>query len=230
MSARTAASFDGFPAGAFDWFRGLEADNSKQYFSAHRESYEAAVRGALQAMLEELANELGGSVKMFRQHRDVRFSRDKSPYKTRTYGVIAERPGGRPALYAQLSSEGLFAGTGYYMLAADQLARFRDGVLHDGSGPELERAVHSLEAAGVEVFGEALRTAPRGYPREHPRIELLRYKSLIAGRRSHPGPDGIGRAVALEHARRTWQACEPLNSWLERNVGASELPMPVRRR
>jgi uncharacterized protein (TIGR02453 family) len=230
MSTRTATSFDGFPAVAFSWFRGLEADNSKHYFSTHRETYEAAVRGAMQSMLEELAAELGGSVKMFRQHRDMRFSRDTSPYKTRTYGVIAERPGGRTALYAQLSSEGLFGGTGYHVLATDQLARFRDAVLHDVTGPELERAVRSLEAAGVETFGEALRTAPRGYPRDHPRIELLRHKSLIAGRRADPGPDGIGREVALEHARRTWQACEPLNSWLEGNVGASELPIQVRRR
>jgi uncharacterized protein (TIGR02453 family) len=230
MSADAAASFHGFPADAFEWFRGIETDNSKHYFSTHRETYEVAVRDALQGLLEELAAEFGGTVKMFRQHRDVRFSRDKSPYKARTYGVIAERSGGRTALYAQLSSEGLFAGTGYYVLATDQLARFRDAVVNDVTGPELESAVRGVETAGVETFGEALRTAPRGYPRDHPRIELLRHKSLIGGRRADPGLGGIARDTALAHTRETWRACEPLNSWLERNVGASELPMQGRRR
>jgi uncharacterized protein (TIGR02453 family) len=197
MSADAAASFHGFPANAFEWFRGIETDNSKHYFSTHRETYEVAVRDALQGLLEELAAEFGGTVKMFRQHRDVRFSRDKSPYKTRTYGVIAERPGSRSALYAQLSSEGLFAGTGYYMLATDQLARFRAAVANDVTGPELERAVRSVEKAGVETFGEALRTVPRGYPRDHPRIELLRHKSLIAGRRIDPDPHAM---PAMRHS------------------------------
>jgi uncharacterized protein (TIGR02453 family) len=226
----SSSSFAGFPATAFAWFRGLEADNSKSYFSAHRETYEAVVRGPLQALLEELAAELGGGVKMFRQHRDVRFSHDKSPYKTTTYGVITERPDSRAALYAQLSSEGLFAGTGYYMLAPDQLARFRDAVDDGVTGPELERAVRSAEAAEVETFGEALRTAPRGYPRDHPRIELLRHKSLIAGARLEPDPGGLARHATLDHARGTWQACAPLNSWLDRHVGASELPVDPRRR
>jgi uncharacterized protein (TIGR02453 family) len=230
MSAKATASFQGFPAEAFEWFRGIETDNSKHYFSTHRETYEVAVRDALQGLLDELAAEFGGIVKMFRQHRDVRFSRDKSPYKTRTYGVIAQRPDSRSALYAQLSSEGLFAGTGYYVLARDQLARFRAAVAGDETGPELEQAVRSVQKAGVETFGEALRTVPRGYPRDHPRIELLRHKSLIGGRRLEPDPDAIGREDALEHACRTWEACAPLNSWLERNVGPSDLPVDSRRR
>jgi uncharacterized protein (TIGR02453 family) len=226
----SVSTFTGFATEAFAWLRGLESDNSKQYFSTHRETYDAAVRGALEALLDELAAELGGSVKMFRQHRDVRFSHDKSPYKTTTYGVIAERPDSRAALCAQLSAEGLFAGTGYYALAPDQLARFRDAVADDATGSELERAVQSTEAAGVETFGEALRTAPRGYPRGHPRIALLRHKSLIAGGRLQPELEAIGRAAALDHARGTWQACAPLNSWLDRCVGASELPVEPRRR
>src|SRR3954454_6901929 len=114
-------TFNGFPAQAFDWFTGLEADNSKAWFTAHRATYDSAVTGALEEMLDELADETEGRVKMFRQNRDVRFSADKSPYKTATYGVILDRPDGLAGLYAQLSSRGLFAGTGYYKLARDQL-------------------------------------------------------------------------------------------------------------
>jgi uncharacterized protein (TIGR02453 family) len=223
MSDVVALSFEGFRPDAFSWFSGLEADNSKRYFIAHRDTYDVAVRGALEAMLEELADDFGGRVKMFRQNRDVRFSPDKSPYKTTTYGLIVDRPDSLAALYAQLSSAGLFAGTGYYMLAADQLARMRDAITDDATGPALEQAIATARAAGLETFGEALKTAPRGYPRDHPRVHLLRHKSLIAGDRLESGAAGITRAAALEHARSAWAACGPLNGWLDANVGASDL-------
>ncbi len=218
-----ATTFDGFPPEAFGWFAGLEADNSKAWFTAHRETYDRAVRGALEALLEDLAGELGGEVRMFRQNRDVRFSADKSPYKTTTYGLIVARPDGRPSLYAQLSSRGLYAGAGYHVMAADQLARFRDAVVDDESGPGLERAVAAAEAAGIEIFGETLKTAPRGYPRDHGRARLLRHKALGAGRRLDAGPDGIPAPRAREHARTTWAGCEPLTTWLDEHVGPSEV-------
>jgi uncharacterized protein (TIGR02453 family) len=232
--ARTAAApaFLGFAPEAFGWFAGLQADNSRAWFAAHRNTYERAVRGALEAMLEELAGELGGRVKLFRQHRDVRFSADKAPYKTRTYGVIADRPDRRGALYAQLSAGGLFAGSGYHVLAADQLARMREAIVDDAAGAALESAVEHAHAAGVETYGEALKTAPRGYPRDHARVHLLRHKALFGGRRLDAGPEGITRDAALAHARGTWAACAPLDAWLDEHVGPSaETPVtPARRR
>jgi uncharacterized protein (TIGR02453 family) len=180
------------------------------------------VREPLQAMLDELASELGGEAKLFRQHRDVRFSSDKSPYKTRTYGVIGDRPGG--ALYAEVARDGLFAGRGYHVLAPDQLERFRAAVADDTTGPALEAAVAAAHAAGVEAFGEALKTAPRGYPRDHPRVALLRHKALFGGRRLAPGRRGIARDAALDHARATWAACAELTEWLDAHVGPSALP------
>jgi uncharacterized protein (TIGR02453 family) len=229
MAETTAAtSFDGFPREAFAWFAGLHADNSKRWFSAHRETYERAVREPLEALLDQLAGELGGAVKLFRQHRDTRFSADKSPYKTTTYGLIVDRPDSLTGLYAQLSADGFFAGTGYHVLAPDQLARFREAIAGDATGPALEDAVASAEAAGIETFGEALKTAPRGYSRDHPRSRLLRHRSLVAGRRLDAGADGIARAAALDHARTTWAACAPMNAWLDEHVGASDLPPPTR--
>jgi len=218
-------SFHGFQPEAFAWFEGLEADNSRAWFTAHRDVYEKAVRGELEAMLEELADELGGRVRMFRQNRDVRFSADKSPYKTTTYGLIIDRPESLAGLYAQLSGAGLFAGTGYHVLARDQLARFRDAIADDASGPALEAAVGAARAAGLELYGEALRTAPRGFPRDHPRAELLRHRSLVAGKRLERGRDGaITRDAALDHARATWAACAAMNAWLDEHVRDSEEP------
>ena len=167
---------------------------------------------------------------MFRQHRDVRFSRDKSPYKTTTYGVIADRPSSLAARYVSVSSSGLFAGTGDYMLARDQLDRFRAAVADDASGPELDAWFRGAGSAGLETVGEALKTAPRGYPNDHARVTLLRHKSLIAGARLAPGRGGIPRDTALDHARRVWKACEPLNAWLDEHVGASRTPAVDTRR
>jgi uncharacterized protein (TIGR02453 family) len=220
--------FDGFPPATFSWFAGLADDNSKRYFTAHRDTYDHAVRGALEALLEQLADEFGGRVKMFRQHRDIRFTADKSPYKTTTYGLIVERPGSLAGLYLQLAAAGLYAGTGYHTLAADQLARFRDAIADDATGPELEQAVAAVRAAGLETYGEELKVAPRGYPRDHPRVHLLRHKSLVAGRRLEPGAGGIPRDAALDHARGTWATCGTISTWLDEHVGATEVPPQAR--
>jgi uncharacterized protein (TIGR02453 family) len=214
--------FRGFGPDVFDWFAGLERDNSRTYFAATRERYDVDVRGGLEALLDELSADLGGEVKVFRQQRDLRFTPDKSPYKTRTYGVIFGAPGTR-GLYAELSARGLYAGTGYHQLAPDQLERFRAAVADEATGPALVEATGAAEAAGLELSGEALRTAPRGYPRDHPRIALLRRKALVAGRRLPPG-GGIGRDQALAHVAGTWRAAAPVNAWLEANVGPSTLP------
>jgi uncharacterized protein (TIGR02453 family) len=220
----TASGFTGFSAATFRWFAGLEADNSKRYFTEHRETFDTAVRGAFEAMLDECADALRArSVKVFRQNRDVRFSPDKSPYKDRTYGIIGDRPRGASPLYAQISSSGLFAGSGYYQMARDQLERFREAVAEANPGRRLEAAVADAEAAGLEVFGATLKTAPRGYPRNHPRIRLLRHSSLIGGRQLAPRRNAITREAALEHVQATWAACEPMNAWLDRHVGPTTL-------
>jgi uncharacterized protein (TIGR02453 family) len=216
-------TFLGFGPHAFEWFAGLERDNSKAYFTATRDRYETEVRGGLKAMLEELNETFGGEVKLFRQQRDLRFAPDRSsPYKTRTYGLLHSVPGTQAGLYAELSSQGLYAGTGYHQLARDQLERFRAAVADDRTGPRLADATAAAQAAGLAVVGESLRTAPRGHPRDHPRIELLRRKSLIAGR-ALPSTAGIGRDEALDHVATTWRAAEPLNAWLDEHVGPSAL-------
>ena len=213
------AAFHGFAPEVFEWFAGLERDNSKAYFTATRDRYETDVRGGLHAMLAELSEAFGGEVKVFRQQRDLRFAPDKSaPYKTRTYGLLHSVPGPGAGLYAELSSEGLYAGTGYHQLAGDQLERFRAAVADEASGPRLASVISAARTAGLDVVGESLRTAPRGYSRDHPRIELLRHKALIAGRRL-PGTSGISRDAALDHVASTWRAAEPLNVWLDEHVG-----------
>jgi uncharacterized protein (TIGR02453 family) len=222
--------FEGFAPSVCAWFEGLEADNSKEYFAARRDFYEESIRGQMEALLTELSTKFGGHVKMFRQNRDVRFSVDKSPYKTNTYGVIYGSPIAAQGLYASISASALVAGSGYHMMARDQLDRYRDQVADNTHGPELMRLVARARKAGLELWGEVLATAPRGYPRDHERIELLRHKSLALG--ATVGCErGIGRTDALKFVSKTWRTAAPVTGWLDEHVGASTVPVDrVRRR
>jgi uncharacterized protein (TIGR02453 family) len=217
-------TFEGFGPKVKRWFEGLEDDNSREYFAAQRDVFETAIRDQMQALLTELSQKLGGEVKLFRQNRDIRFSPDKSPYKTNTYGVIYGSELAPQGLYASISARGLVAGSGYHMMARDQLDRYRDAVADDARGPELAKLLAKAEKAGLEVWGESLVTAPRGYPKDHTRIELLRRKSLAFGNTLTFGR-GIGRADGLQFVTKTWRAAGPVTGWLEREVGPTTLEM-----
>jgi uncharacterized protein (TIGR02453 family) len=216
--------FEGFGPDVPEWFRGLEANNTKEYFTAGRAFFEASIRGQMEALLTELSDKLGGEVKMFRQNRDIRFSPDKSPYKTHTYGVVYGSPVAAQGLYASISAQGLVAGSGYHAMARDQLDRYRDAVADDEHGPELAKLLAKVLKAGLEVWGESLATAPRGYPKDHGRIELLRRKSLSLGA-TLDVEGGISRNEGLKFVTKTWRAVEPVTGWLDQHVGASALPV-----
>jgi uncharacterized protein (TIGR02453 family) len=225
------SKFEGFSPGVRRWFTGLEADNSKDYFTANRGFFDECVRGQMEALLDELAGKFDGAVKVFRQNRDIRFSPDKSPYKTNTYGVIYGSSIAAQGLYASISARGLVAGSGYHTMARDQLERYREQVHDAKHGAELVRLVGKVEKAGLELWGETLATAPRGYDSDHERIGLLRRKSLSLGA-SLPFGRGIGRTDGIQFVTKTWRASAPVTGWLDAYVGASELPAarPQRRR
>ena len=208
--------FDGFGSGAVAWFQGLERDNSKAYFEATRAVFLEQVRGPFEDLLDDLSLEFGGKPKVFRQHRDTRFSPDKSPYKTRTYGILHDGSGS--AWYASVSAAGLYAATGYWRMANDQLERYRAA-----ASDELAALLEAVQAAGLELSPPALKTAPRGFPRDHPQAALLRYKDVIAGRAVPPGP-ALESREALERVAATWRAAAPLNAWLAEHVGPAATP------
>jgi uncharacterized protein (TIGR02453 family) len=221
-------SFEGFGPKVTKWFQGLEADNSREYFAANRDFFETSIRDQMDALLTELSEEFGGEVKMFRQNRDIRFSPDKSPYKTNTYGVLYGSDIAAEGLYASISARGLVAGSGYHVMARDQLDRYREGVGDGTHGPELSELVEKAEKAGLQLWGESLATAPRGYPKDHERIELLCRKSLSLGATLRPGR-GISRAHGLKFVTETWRAAAPVKGWLDAHVGESTLPRDRRR-
>ena len=212
--------FRGWPAGALTFYEGLEADNSKAYWTANKATYEECVRAPFLALADEVRDEVG-ELRLFRPYRDVRFSKDKTPYKTAA-GAAGELEGGS-VVYVQLSAAGLFVASGYYQPAADQLERFRVAVADDRSGPQLEAVVASLRQEGFDIGGEALKVAPRGFPRDHPRVALLRHKGVTAGRTFAPAK-WLATAKARDRVLDTWRAAAPLHAWLDRHVGPSTLP------
>ena len=207
--------FEGWPDEALEFFEALEAENTRTFWQAHKATYQRAVLAPMQALLAELAPAWGEGAVM-RPNRDIRFSADKSPYKT----FIAARIG--PG-YVQLNARGFGAGCGVWEVAPDQLERYRRAVDDDGSGAALSGIVDTLAEAGIDIAAhEELKTAPKGYPKDHPRIELLRRKGLAAW---HDWPAGpwLGTAEPLTRVSEFLQAAAPLNAWLERHVGPSTL-------
>jgi uncharacterized protein (TIGR02453 family) len=210
-------AFRGWPAEAIDFFEDLELDNSKAFWEEHKAVYERAVRAPMVELLAELAAEFGPG-KVYRPYRDVRFSKDKSPYKTSIDAHVGD------VGYVTLSAAGLGAGSGMYQLAPDQLDRYRRAVADDRSGAALDEVVGGLRRAGHECSPHgALKTAPRGYPKDHPRIELLRAKGLTAWHRWEPGP-WLATAKAKTRVADLIRAAGPLNEWLAAHVGPSTEP------
>ncbi|GAB2698816.1 DUF2461 domain-containing protein [Kitasatospora kifunensis] len=210
-------TFEGWQDEALEFYERLETDNSKTFWTEHREVYDRAVRQPMVELLDQLEPEFGPG-KIFRPNRDVRFSADKAPYKTHVGGYL--EAGG----YIQLSADGLACGNGMYHLAADQLERYRAAVAEDLSGAELERVIARVTKAGPVVSGrDALKTAPRGYPKDHPRIALLRNKGLVAWQEWEPA-DWLGTPEAYRRITTFLRASQPLKDWLDGHVGPSELP------
>jgi uncharacterized protein (TIGR02453 family) len=208
--------FAGFGSGAVRFYQELEAHNERAWFVENRPWYESDVRAPLEYLLDDLSGEFGEG-KVFRPNRDVRFSKDKSPYKLHAAAVV-EGTNGSHGLYVQLSASGLMVGGGAYVLGGDELARLRAAIDDDGAGSELERIVADLRAAGAETGAhETLKTAPRGYPKDHPRIGLLRQKGIIGWWEHAPGR-WLQTAAARDRVAEGWRTLEPLNAWLDTHV------------
>ena len=206
-------TFSGFPESALVFYEGLEADNSKSYWSDHKQVYDEDVRAPLQALLDELEPTFGAA-KVFRPYRDVRFSKDTSPYKTQAAAAVQ----GDGALYLALSAKGLFVAGGYWQTATDQVQRLRQAVAEERSGRRLVVLLDRLVDAGFGIGGEQLQRVPKPWDAEHPRAALLRHKSLTAGC-AFGQPAWLHTTEAKDRIAGAWSALQPLNAWLARHVG-----------
>jgi len=191
--------FPGFPADAHSFFQEVAENNNKVWFEANKPRFKKNVQQPAQLFVEIFGNRLrelvdglqydtrltgGGSI--FRIYRDVRFSKDKTPYKTNLAIAWWQGVGkktNRPSFYFGLEADSAFFGGGTYMFVGDNLEKYRQAVADEKMGPQLEKLIGSLTAKGYEVRGAQYKKVPRGFDKEHPRGDLLKYKGMyIAGR------------------------------------------------
>jgi uncharacterized protein (TIGR02453 family) len=205
--------FNGWPEDFQRFLIGLELDNSKRYFDSNRDVYEKAVRAPMEALVVSLEPQFGPG-KVFRINRDIRFSADKSPYKTNVAATVGM--GGRGG-YLSLDARGLTVASGRYELDAEALAKYREAVDREGPGGELAVIVSELEERAYQIGGEGLKRVPPGYPKDHPRARLLRHKRIYAWRAFGLQP-WLGSAEAKAHVLDAWRHAEPLNDWLSANL------------
>jgi uncharacterized protein (TIGR02453 family) len=211
------ATFNGFGDDAFEFYEGLRADNSKTYWTAHRHVYDAAVRAPMQALLDSLAAKFDGTPVLFRPYRDVRFSADKSPYKTNQGGFL-EVAGGL-GYWLSLDADGIAVGGGFHAHDKAQTARFRAAIDDETIGGQLVRIVEKLVKAGFQVGGDAVRTRPRGVAVDHPRLDLMRHESLTVSRRIDPVASATATfATALA---TDWKRVATLVDWCRTNAAPS---------
>jgi uncharacterized protein (TIGR02453 family) len=204
---------------AFEFYEGLEADNSKAYWDAHKAVYVNAIKEPMEALLSALTPEFG-DWHMFRPHRDVRFSKDKRPYKESAGGYIEIEDG--VGYYVQVSAEGVATGGGWWRSAPAQIARYRDAVAGP-DGAELDKLVKALRKADYEIDGDVMKSAPRGFEADHARIELLKHRSLTM-MTQYDADAWMETPELLKTVRGVWRKCRPTLEWLAQHVGPAEAP------
>ena len=205
----------GFPPEAITFYRGLEADNSRSYWQANKDVYTRCVRLPMEALLDALEPEFGPA-HLFRPNRDVRFSADKSPYKDHQGAIVG--PDTRLGLYVAISADGLVVGGGFRATDAATTRRYREAVAAPASGSALEQMVTELTARGFQIDAAGVPTAPRGYPKDHPRIALLRLKELklVKGLGT---PDWLGTARIVDEVASAWRQIRPVRDWAATQLG-----------
>ena len=207
-----AEEFTGFTREAFTFWKGLERNNHRNWFQAHKAQYEEAVRRPMQLLIDELAP-LYGPGRLSRINKDMRFQKEK-PYKD----YLATGLGGT---YISFSKEGLWVGTGMYKPEAAALRQLREAIADDTSGRELTRIIASMQRKGFEVDTHArLEKPPRGYDATHPRVELLCMKDIYIGKMF--GAEDLSSANVLRDVAKAMTNLEPFRAWLRKYVRTTD--------
>jgi uncharacterized protein (TIGR02453 family) len=223
-------TFEGFPKSAPAFWPELASEMSKPWFDANKARYEGEWVAPMQALLDDVAAKLApaykplklGEPRVMRIYRDVRFSKDKSPYKTHIGAVITVTSKsladyGNAALYAHMGLDEEFCGVGIYYFDAKQLAKWRKAV-GGKKGEEIAKIVKGLRAKGYSVGGhDDYKKIPKGFDDDHPRAEFLKMKGLTGG-----FPE-IPKGMLFKPELAKWlvghgKAFVPMVKWLQANV------------
>lgn len=228
----TPAPFAGFARDAMGFFHELAVEMNREWYDANKARYQTLWVQPMTQLFEQVREALApvyagrpiGAPKLFRLHRDVRFGKDKTPYKTHIAGVLplhADRKpveGGCTPLYLEIGVDGDWVGAGTYIFDARQLVRWRQLVAAPRTGPAIAAIVDELREAGYDVSShEPFKRVPRGSPQDHPRAELLKMRGVIAGFPEIPRGK-IHRADFADWLVAHATAVAPLVRWLHTNL------------
>jgi uncharacterized protein (TIGR02453 family) len=220
-------AFEGFADDGAKFFRALAKHQSRDWFQAHKTEFEEGWNGPMRQLLLEVRDAIDKTYrhcdldapKVFRIYRDVRFSKDKSPYKTHVGGVIPIKRAGKMtevpmALYLHVGQPHSFGAAGHYMMDPSALERFRKAVADPKRGRELDRILASLAKKGFSTEShDTYARVPKGYDPAHPRAEHLKRKGL------HVGFPAIPKGLLAKPKLVPWlanqaKAAAPLVEWL----------------
>jgi uncharacterized protein (TIGR02453 family) len=203
--------FAGFPPEAFTFFANLAKHNDREWFHAHKDVYERACREPMKALMAAIDPPFGAGW-MSRINNDMRFNRDRAPYKTRLEAGVKGH-------YVSVGAQGMYVGTGIYKPEPAVLRTLRESMAADASGKKLQAIIAALRRKGYTVAThESSAGPPRGYPADHPRIELLKMKDIHAGRMLEPA--ALSTPKALAHVRKVMTDLKPFSAWMKTYVAA----------
>jgi uncharacterized protein (TIGR02453 family) len=215
-------SFAGIPIEAVEFFERLENHNTRDWWELNKAEYGSVVKTPFELLLASLGSKYQ-PWRIYRPHRDTRFVADKSPYKT-FIGAVTQLPGGT-GFFVQISAKGLLIGSGYPMMAPDQLARFRAAIDDTRSGAQFVATVAQQRLLGVNITGgryDPLKRTPRGYSNDHLRADWLRVKGVEIPNRVGV-PKWLSTSQATSEVATIMKSGRPVNAWLDRFVGPSGL-------
>ena len=218
--------FDGFPPQMFDFLQGLEDDNSRAYWEANRDTWEKDVRDPVAALMESLEPEFG-SLRTFRPNRDIRFSVDKSPYKTWVGVTSSGRAVGGVGYFVRVDAHGLRVAGGAMVFARDQLDRYRDAITSPRPMAEFDNIRAAVAAHGLEVGAGkegTYKRVPSGYDKDDPCEELLRWKGAVIVK-EFPLARWMSTPKVLDKIHEIWTASTPLVDWIQKHIGSSATPV-----
>jgi uncharacterized protein (TIGR02453 family) len=219
----------GIPTETFEFLDELSLNNNKTWFDAHKKEYEANLVEPLQEFIASLGGRLqqkypdavydtrtNGQGTLSRIYRDIRFSKDKTPYRTHLWGMFAPKSAhqeGRPGFGFSVAPEGLHLMAGIWMFPKEKLAAFRDAVVDPQRGAALDKAIAALRKNSLTVSGEHYKKVPAGYDSSHPRAKLLLHEGLYTYTDPMP-PAEAAEPDLVDRVMDRYAQMAPLNRWL----------------
>ncbi|MEM9287905.1 MAG: DUF2461 domain-containing protein [Pseudomonadota bacterium] len=212
--------FHGFSEDALHFLSDLKANNTRDWFAAHKKTYEAEVKKPAKAFCSAMTQALHAhtgtlhTAKVFRINRDIRFTKDKTPYNAHLH-ILFRKEGSPTALFFGLQPDNLVLGAGLFKFEGDQLNAYRQAVAGP-RGPALQEILDAFLAEGARLNAPPLKRVPSGFDKDHPRAELLKRKGLALW--LDQGPRRAMEETMVEQTLASYAWFAPLNDWLEQSL------------